>query len=277
MAERGQAGPVRLVVSDVDGTLLTPDRVVTPRARTAVRAMLDAGIRFTIASSRPLRGLTGLIEELQLQDPVAAFNGGLLAWPDLSVIREHLIPGESARAMLGVLEREGMDAWVYTRTEWLVRSATGPHVDRESRALGFAPSVTATFEDVLGLAVKIVGVSDDPDGMARAADEVRRTCGPRVSATQSQPYYLDVTHPLANKAEAVASLAELAGVPIENIATIGDMPTDALMFTRSGVSIAMGNASAEVRHAARFVTAANTQEGFAQAMERFVLAPPLPG
>jgi hydroxymethylpyrimidine pyrophosphatase-like HAD family hydrolase len=92
-----------------------------------------------------------------------------------------------------------------------------------------------------------------------------------VSAALSQPYYLDVTHPKANKGEVIADLSALLAIAPEHIATIGDMPNDVLMFERSGVSIAMANASAEVRHAARFVTTSNTEEGFARAMERFVL------
>jgi len=96
-------------------------------------------------------------------------------------------------------------------------------------------------------------------------------CGQHVSAALSQPYYLDVTHPQANKGEVVAALSTLLAIPIAHIATIGDMPNDVLMFERSGLSIAMANASAEVQRAATFVTASNTEEGFALAMERFVL------
>ena len=92
-----------------------------------------------------------------------------------------------------------------------------------------------------------------------------------MSAALSQPYYLDVTHPKANKGEVITALSALLAIPTAQIATIGDMPNDVLMFERSGVSIAMANASAEVQHAAKFVTTSNTEEGFALAMERFVL------
>jgi hypothetical protein len=108
--------------------------------------------------------------------------------------------------------------------------------------------------------------------MARALDEVRRVCGQQVSAALSQPYYLDVTHPLANKGEVVTSLSALLQIPSPQIATIGDMPNDVLMFAQSGISIAMGNASPEVQRSARFVTKANTEDGFALAMQRFVLS-----
>lgn len=270
--EMPEANPVRLVVADVDGTLVTPDKELTPRARAAVRAVLDAGIAFTITSGRPPRGMTMLIEALQLRDPVAAFNGGLLVRPDLSAIQERLIPRDIVPSVIDILSRGALDVWVYTDADWRIPSRHAPHVDREEWTVKFAPIVVSSFDDVYDRLVKIVGVSDDRDAMARALDEVRRVCGQQVSAALSQPYYLDVTHPLANKGEVVTSLSALLQIPSPQIATIGDMPNDVLMFAQSGISIAMGNASPEVQRSARFVTKANTEDGFALAMQRFVLS-----
>jgi Cof subfamily protein (haloacid dehalogenase superfamily) len=263
--------PVRLVVADVDGTLVTPDKELTPRARAAVRALLDAGVAFTITSGRPPRGMAMLIEPLQLRDPIAAFNGGLLVRPNLSAIQERLIPGDVVASVVDILSRSTLDVWVYTDADWRLRSRHRPHVDREEWTVKFAPIVVSTIDDVRERVVKVVGVSDAREAIARGLDEVRRICGQQVSAALSQPYYLDVTHPLANKGQVVTSLSALLHVPSAQIATIGDMPNDVLMFAHSGVSIAMGNASPDVQRTARFVTKANTEEGFALAMERFVL------
>ena len=92
----------------------------------------------------------------------------------------------------------------------------------------------------------------------------------RVSAARSQPYYLDVTNPKANKGEVVGMFAQLCNIPPSEIATIGDMPNDVLMFKKSGISIAMGNASLDVQKSATFVTASNQEDGFAKAMERLL-------
>jgi len=83
--------------------------------------------------------------------------------------------------------------------------------------------------------------------------------------------YLDVTHPAANKGSVVDFLSAVYLIPSSSIVTLGDMPNDVLMFKKSGMSIAMGNASKEVQAEANFVTASNEEEGFAQAIERFVL------
>jgi Cof subfamily protein (haloacid dehalogenase superfamily) len=272
MASKGPvSNDVRLVVADVDGTLVTPDKILTPRARAAVRAVIEAGIAFTITSGRPPLGMKTLIEALQLQDPITAFNGGLFVRPDLSVIREHLVPCEVAQSVIDILTKDTLDVWVYGDKDWYVRSRHGPHVDREEWTVKFSPTVVPTFEGLLDRVVKIVGVGDDHDAMARCVTQGQQQFGEHVSAALSQPYYLDVTHPKANKGEVVGALSALLSIPTARIATIGDMPNDVLMFQRSGVSIAMGNASPEVQHAAMFVTTSNTEEGFAVGMERFVL------
>jgi Cof subfamily protein (haloacid dehalogenase superfamily) len=265
------ASAVRLVVADVDGTLVTPDKILTPRASAVVRTIVEAGIAFTITSGRPPLGMKTLIEELQLQDPITAFNGGLVVRPDLSIIHEHLVSSEAAQAVIDMLTKGTLDVWVYGDKEWYVRSRHGPHVDREEWTVKFPPTVVSTYEGLLDRVVKIVGVSDDDEVMARCVTEVQRQLGQHVSAALSQPYYLDVTHPRANKGEVVGALSALLAIPSAQIATIGDMPNDVLMFKQSGLSIAMGNASADVQRAATFVTTSNTEEGFALAMERFVL------
>jgi hydroxymethylpyrimidine pyrophosphatase-like HAD family hydrolase len=119
--------------------------------------------------------------------------------------------------------------------------------------------------------VKIVGVSDDQRVMDDATRAVAHDFGAHISSAQSQPYYLDVTHPDANKGAVALFLSERLGIPTEQIATIGDQPNDVLMFARTGLSIAMGNSSSEVQRAADRVTGSNEDEGFASAVERFVL------
>src|ERR1700675_1884112 len=96
-------------------------------------------------------------------------------------------------------------------------------------------------------------------------------CAASASAARSQPYYLDVTHPQANKGTVVTTLSKFLDIPPEQIVTIGDMPNDVLMFRKSGFSIAMGNASDEVKAQASAVTDSNENEGFARAVRNFVL------
>jgi len=128
------------------------------------------------------------------------------------------------------------------------------------------------FGPAFDAAAKIVGVSADFEHLARCEGELRGAVGEQASVVRSQPYYLDVTHPLANKGDALIHLARLLKVPLAEVVAIGDGHNDIAMFERSGFSIAMGNASPEVQRAADFVTGSNSEDGFAQAVEQLVLA-----
>jgi Cof subfamily protein (haloacid dehalogenase superfamily) len=164
-----------------------------------------------------------------------------------------------------------LDVWVYRGTDWYVPDPKGPHVDREAWTVKFPPKVMDGIKGLTKGVAKLVGVSDDHQAVAKASSAAHDQFGDHVTAAASQPYYLDVTHPLANKGCVAKDLAERFDLKPEQIATIGDMPNDILMFAHSGLSIAMGNADPQVKKAARRVTASNEDEGFALAVERFVL------
>jgi Cof subfamily protein (haloacid dehalogenase superfamily) len=271
------AGPARavskisLVLADVDGTLVTAEKVLTQRAQAAVKALQAAGIAFAVTSGRPPRGMAMLIDPLALRTPIAGFNGGIFVRPDMTIIEEHVLAADAARRALDVILLHGMDVWVYSGQDWLVRDANAPHVAREEWTVKFAPTVVHDFEAVLGRAVKIVGVSDDHDLVARCERDAQYALGASASAARSQPYYLDITHPDANKGTVVTTLSKFLSIPASEVATLGDMPNDVLMFRKSGLSIAMGNASPEVQAQADLVTESYNDEGFAKAIERFVL------
>jgi Cof subfamily protein (haloacid dehalogenase superfamily) len=266
------ASKISLVLADVDGTLLTKDKVLTSRAEDAVKALAAAGIAFAITSGRPPRGMAMLIEPLALRTPIAGFNGGVFVHPDLSEIESRTLDPVIAKKTVELILNQGLDVWVYTADEWLIRKLDAPHVAREAWTVKFDAKVVAAFTDAhLAHAVKIVGISDDLGLVAACEKLAQTTLGEMASAARSQPYYLDVTHPQANKGGVVATLSRLMNIPPEQIATFGDMPNDVLMFRKSGFSIAMGNSSDEVKAQASAVTDSNEQEGFANAVRKFVL------
>jgi Cof subfamily protein (haloacid dehalogenase superfamily) len=264
--------PIRLVIADVDGTLVTQEKILTQRAIQSVMALRAAGIKFAVTSGRPPRGMAMLIDPLKIDEPLAAFNGGVIIKPDLTtIVRENFLPRAMVEKVIKIILDHKLDVWIYTGHEWYVREVNAPHVAREQWTVKFPPVVVPGFEGLLENIAKVVGVSDDLEAVQRCEKDTQEACGDQASAARSQPYYLDVTHPKANKGEVVLAMSELLNTPVDQIATIGDMPNDVLMFRKSGISIAMGNASPEVQKAATYVTTSNEEEGFAEAMEKFVL------
>ena len=266
-----EARSISAVLTDVDGTLLTKDKVLTERALGAVKSLRERGIIFTITSGRPPFGMRALVEPLGLTMPMAAFNGAVIALPDLSILDERQLPGYLVPALIDMIQAHGLDIFLFRSNDWYVRSLDVPHASREASIIQRPPVVASNFESVLTGVVKVVGVSDDHPRVTACEAAVQKQFGTHVSAACSQPYYLDVTHPSANKGVVIERLSRYLKIPMDRIAVLGDQASDVLMFRKSGLSIAMGNASDEVKRQATFVTTSFGEEGFANAVEQFIL------
>lgn len=262
---------IKLLVADIDGTLLDPEKQLTDAVRRSVRKVMDAGVLFSIISARPPKGTKFLIDALQITEPIACFNGALICSPTYEILSQLLMDAADASRVGNLILDHGLDLWMFRGAEWYVSHLNGPHVEGHVKLLDEFPKYLGRDTTLCQTANKLVGVSDDYEAVKRCQADVIAACGERVSATRSADYYLDVTHRDANKGHAVVQLAEMMKVPLENVATIGDMPTDTLMFAKSGISIAMGNASDDVKVAAKFTTTSNREDGFAKAMEDVVL------
>jgi len=158
---------ISLLLADVDGTLVTQDKVITPRARAAVAKLQEAGIAFAITSGRPPLGMKMVIEDLKIQEPIAGFNGGVFVKPNFDVLARRLLPAQTAARTLEVIRAHKLAAWLYTETDWYIPDPKGPHVAREAWTVKFEAKVAEDFTPLLDGAVKIVGISDDLEAVAR--------------------------------------------------------------------------------------------------------------
>jgi len=263
--------PIAALLADVDGTLITKEKVLTPRTIDAVKGLRERGVVFCVTSGRPPRGLRMFVDPLELTIAMAGFNGGVIVRPDLSVIDEKPLPVDIPSGVIDTIRTHRLEAWVYSPTEWYVTDPLGTRVARETSTVQFPPVVVPNYDAMLHEVIKIVGVSTDYEAVARCEASLQSEFGTRVTAARSQPYYVDITHPDANKGAVVHRLARYLNVSPRRVATIGDQMNDILMFKESGLSIAMGNASPEVQRQATFVTTSFGEEGFAHAVEHFLL------
>jgi Cof subfamily protein (haloacid dehalogenase superfamily) len=258
---------IKLVVSDVDGTLLTPDKRITDAAKAAVAKLRAANIGFTIVSSRPTVGMTFLIEPLALSLPFGSFNGSSIVDPGLKPLEQHLVPASVVTRSLAVLQKFDTDIWLFSHDQWLIRDPNGEYVGLEQRAIRHAPTVVEDFAPHLSSVSKIVGASSDPALLQHCEDAIHEAVGDEATAVRSQTYYLDITPPGHDKGSFVEAMAKRLRIPLAGVATIGDMENDLPMFARSGLSFAMGSAADEIKRHATHVTASNEADGFAAAIE----------
>lgn len=264
-------GRVSLVVTDVDGTLVTHEKLITPGAIAAAADLRKAGIPYSAVSSRPPRGMAMLIEPLQMTNPLGAFNGSTIFMPDMSVIEQRFVPLPAAIRAVEIMQEYGADIWVFSNDKWLLTNPYGDYVPRETRTVQFEPTTVANLQPYLGSAGKIVGASKDTDRLRECEAVLQEALADQASAHRSQSYYLDVTPPATDKGYAVRSLARMMNVPLQEVAVIGDMTNDLPMFRIAGLAIAMGNGSDEVKAAADYVTDTCDNDGFAKAVADYIL------
>ncbi len=271
MADAIKAKRVALVLSDIDGSLLDDNKQLTPGAASAVQRLYRAGIRFTLASARPPRLTRELVRELDVREPIACFNGALFVSRDETLLHKLPILPADAQTVANHIFQNGFDLWVWTDTDWYVSNPKGPHVEHHENLMGSRATPLPSHDMSRFCVLKLVGVSDDHEALAKAEKQIAGLSGTSISATRSSAYYLDVTDAKANKGQVALTLSEMLHIPTSQIATIGDMNTDVLMFRQTGVSIAMGNALDDVKAQAKYVTKNNEEDGFAYAMDNFVL------
>ena len=263
--------PIKLVVSDVDGTMVTTAKALTPATVAAAERLRQAGIPLALVSSRPPRGMAFIQAELGLTGPLGGFNGGTILAPDGAVIEERFVPEHAARTSLAFFAERGVSAWVFADGEWFISDPAGDYVAKERMTVRFDPVVVDDFEPFLQRCGKIVAASAQFDLLADCEHALQDVLGTTAHAHRSQLYYLDVTNPTADKGTATRALASWYGLDVADVCVIGDQANDVPMFQVAATSIAMGNAPPAVAAQAKLHTASNEEDGWAAAIDRYVL------
>ncbi len=262
--------PIELIALDLDGTLLAPDESVSPANRAAIARALSAGIRVVLVTGRGVDTPVAISRELGLNLPVICCHGALTKDFGANRTLAHVpVPLEYAKPMVEFAEREKIPIAVYV--EELFWRLAGGHAYmqdmlgpgwREAHSLVEVLSEAPTFIRFLG---------------ADAVAALQREFGDLPLAYRYETWHdfveCAVLNREASKRNALARLCADFGIPAERVLAIGDSRNDVPMLQWSGIGVAMANALPEVRQAVRHVTASNTEDGVALAIERFALAP----
>ena len=262
---------IRLLVSDVDGTLVRHDKSLAPATIAAARNLLHASMAMTLISARPPSGIVPLAKAMGLVHPLGAFNGGTIVAPDGTIIAAHRLDADVSREAVTLVEQSGASLWAFADGHWYARDADNPHNEHERKASMVEPVITGDFSALHGRIDKIVGVSDEPALIARLLKDGKAALGDGADVSSSQTYYCDITHPLANKGDGIVALCEAIGIPLSETAAIGDMPNDIPMLKRAAFAIAMGQAPDAVKAVADEISSSNDEDGVAHAIETMLL------
>jgi len=213
--------PIRLLVSDVDGTLVRHDKSLAEATIDAAKRLQHASVHMTLISARPPSGILPLARAMGLTAPLGAFNGGTLVMPSGDILAARHLSAEASRKAYAIVRASGASLWVFADGKWFADDETNPHVPHEKKAAMVDPVLDGDWESLHGRIDKIVGVSDDTTLIAKLEADNKAALGEAAEVSCSQTYYCDITHPLANKGDGIVALCAAIGVPLEETAAIG--------------------------------------------------------
>jgi len=263
---------IRLIVSDIDGTMVRHDKSLPDANIAAVARAKAAGIEVSLISARPPSGMMWIAKALGITAPMGAFNGSTIFGPDGAVLSAEHLTREAVVEAFSLIDAPGVTAWLFADGQWYSRDISNPHNAREFQSAGIEPMVGGDWTAFLDRADKIVGVCDVPETLAGIEVRAKAALGPRATVSRSQPYYLDILAPSGNKGAGISRIAELCEVSLTETAALGDQNNDLAAFAVAGLSVAMGQAPDNVRAAADHIATSNEDGGVADAIDRFVLA-----
>lgn len=264
---------IAVVVSDVDGTLVTSDHKITPAVRETVRAVVGQGRRFLLASARAPRGILFLYEELGVPaEPFVALNGALVADADGRPIRRVLMPGGAAQEVLGLALAHGLTPNALVDGQWMVMERNA-WVREEERAVRYAATEVDDLRPIAERGLEKILLMGTPDQITRweAHFEARADLASRLRASRSNPWYVEVTARGVSKCSAVRFLLDRLRISPAGMMAIGDGMNDRELLQAAGLGVAMGHAPPEVKAAAGAVTGTNNEDGLASALRAWLL------
>ncbi|PKH03286.1 Cof-type HAD-IIB family hydrolase [Psychromonas sp. MB-3u-54] len=266
----------KLVVLDMDGTLLNSQKEITSRVRTAINAAKGIGIKVVLASGRPIDGMLPALEALGLNtndDYVLTCNASLtLNAGSKEVIRSEFLTGQDARDIYHLSVKLGVNTHAYSAKQGLITPKISKYTEHEADInqieINICDFTTLAPDDEM---LKIMMI-DEAEALTAAINRLPDSFQEKYSMAQSAPFFYEFMSKKSGKANGVAALADYLGLTHEEVICVGDAGNDLEMLQYAGLGIAMANATEDVKAVADYITLSNDQDGVAHVFEKFVLA-----
>jgi hypothetical protein len=269
--------PYRLLVADIDGTLVNAEREITSPVRAAVAAAQARGTRVTLATGRIWPSARQFVEGLGADPPVILYNGGMVYdFTTGEVWFRRTLPLEQARDVLTILRRHPQaqpHLYVDERVYIPAMNETTALYQRKDHVKTEAVGDLAHWLRVDPMKILIIGARPALEAVAADIDRLPT----RINYVFSEVTYLEILPPGISKGAALQIMAARLGVAPEEIIAVGDNLNDLTMIEFAGLGVAMANAPEALRARAQFVAPSNDDHGLEAVIERFILAPPAPG
>lgn len=263
---------VKLICCDIDGTLVRDDKTISDtNIQWIQKAVQEKGVRFTLVSGRPASGIQPFYDKLGFTGLISCFNGGQLLDESGTVIDDHRVPHDIAVRIMDVWKHYEVDMVIFNGSDWYVQSRDS-YAYRSRRVMYLKDCITGNLRDLIHTfdTNKCFFLSEDHEALRRLENQIIEEIGLSQIVTHRSEDYLEVTARGYDKGTAVTALSRIYNIPTSQIMAIGDENNDVDMLRTAGISVAMANATAQAKQAARYITDSNNDDGVAKAIQRFV-------
>jgi Cof subfamily protein (haloacid dehalogenase superfamily) len=261
----------KLIAIDIDDTLITDDKEVTPGTQAALEQAVEAGAVVTLATGRAYASAKVIARQTGLNVPIITYQGALVkTLLDEKVLYERYVPVEAARKLYTFCLDRDLHLQTYVDDKLAAR-------EENDRLRGYAGlngtlyEIEPDFARLIEQPTPKLLIIDEPDYLDVIAVELRELLGPEVHITKSKPHFLEIMHRDGTKGNALAFLAEHYGFSLDETIAVGDSWNDHEMLEVAGLGVAMGNAIPALKAIADYVAPGNNEEGVKHVIEKFIL------
>ena len=267
----------KMIVLDVDGTLLTDEQTISARTRATLLKVQQMGVRVVLASGRPTHGVMPLARALELDKNggfVLSYNGAqIIHVPTGERVFERRIDPQFMAYLERGARKRGFTIFTYREDRIVTSNAQNVHVQHEAKLNGMRVEEAANWAEAVDFSpCKVMLVSDDEAALVGLEEHWRRRLAGVLDVLRSEDYYLEVVAESVDKSNTLTVLLEKEGIDPTDVVAIGDGVRDVPMLQLAGLGVAMGNAQDSVKACADVVTLTNAEDGVAVALEKAILA-----
>ncbi|KOO46272.1 Cof-type HAD-IIB family hydrolase [Priestia koreensis] len=264
----------KMIVLDLDDTLLRDDQTVSPRTKEALMKAQEAGVKVVLASGRPTYGMEWVAEELQLEKYgsfILSFNGAkIINCRTKEELFSSTLSPKTVKHLYELSQRENVGIHTYVGNE-IFTEVENPYSDIESDLTGLPVKIVDHFAEAVTEPVVKVLMLEEAEKLAKVEETLQKELEGELSVMRSKPFFLEFTEAGVTKGTSLHQLITELGIKQEEVIAMGDSYNDLAMIEFAGLGVAMGNAPDDIKEIANYVTDTNMNDGVAKVVEDFIL------
>ncbi|SFC85900.1 hypothetical protein SAMN05443252_10776 [Bacillus sp. OV322] len=264
----------KMIVLDLDDTLLRNDLTISPRTKQALMDAQEMGAKVVLASGRPTSAMLPIAEELKLKEYgsfILSFNGAkIINCQTGEELFSSTLPTETIHQLYDISRRENVLIHTYVG-DTIVTEDANPYTDVEGQLTNLPIHVVDSFKEAVTEPVVKALMLEEPDFLKKVEEKLQKEFAGSLSVMRSKPFFLEFTEAGVTKGTSLNSLIGKLGISRDEVIAVGDSNNDLSMIEFAGLGVAMGNATDEIKAKADFITDSNMNDGVAKVVEEFIL------